>query len=78
MSNDVAKLSKILFELDIANTCCKENECYDEYDSAALQIVEMIPSMGLADAIEYVFDTRFDVLPNVAAINKIMSEFYKE
>ena len=36
---EVAIMSKVLFELDPAGTCCKENDCFDEYDNTAMFIV---------------------------------------
>jgi hypothetical protein len=32
-------LSDILFEVDPAGTCCKENDLFDEYDSFALYVI---------------------------------------
>lgn len=29
------QISKALFETDPMNTCCKENDCFDEYDRIA-------------------------------------------
>lgn len=34
------QISKALFESDPMNTCCKENDCYDEYDSVAAEVVQ--------------------------------------
>ncbi len=31
-------ISQSLFELDPMNTCCKENDCFDEYDFVARHI----------------------------------------
>lgn len=36
------KISKALFETDPMNTCCKENDCFDEYDSIAEAIAERL------------------------------------
>lgn len=36
------EVSNILFEYDPANTCCVENECYDEYDLIAEDATKMI------------------------------------
>jgi hypothetical protein len=33
------QISKALFEADPMNTCCKENECFDEYDRIA-EVIE--------------------------------------
>ncbi len=32
---NATQISKILFEFDPMGTCCKENDCFDEYDSVA-------------------------------------------
>ena len=32
---DASRISEVLFELDPMRTCCKENDCFDEYDSIA-------------------------------------------
>ncbi|PCD00953.1 hypothetical protein [Halopseudomonas pelagia] len=34
-SQDASRISEVLFYLDPMGTCCKENDCYDEYDSIA-------------------------------------------
>lgn len=33
-------ISQSLFELDPMNTCCKENDCFDEYDFVAKHIAK--------------------------------------
>ncbi len=33
-------LSEALYGLDLANTCCKENECFDEYDRIARTVID--------------------------------------
>ena len=35
-------ISRILFETDPMNTCCQENDCFDEYDRTACEIAERI------------------------------------
>jgi hypothetical protein len=32
---DASRISEVLFDHDPMNTCCKENDCFDEYDSIA-------------------------------------------
>lgn len=32
---DASRISEVLFDLDPMSTCCKENDCFDEYDSIA-------------------------------------------
>lgn len=35
-------ISKALFEADPMNTCCKENDCFDEYDRVAEAVKESL------------------------------------
>lgn len=44
MTNDCTaeEISQALFTTDPLNTCCKENECLDEYDHVAEAAVEKI------------------------------------
>ncbi|EBA00899.1 hypothetical protein [Marinobacter sp. ELB17] len=36
------QISKALFEIDPMNTCCKENDCFDEYDLIAADVAESL------------------------------------
>lgn len=36
------KISQALFETDPMNTCCKENDCFDEYDQVASAVADRI------------------------------------
>ena len=36
------ELTKLLFDIDPMNTCCKENDCFDEYQSISIEIVSYI------------------------------------
>ncbi len=36
------QISKALFETDPMNTCCKENDCFDEYDYVAKAVEERL------------------------------------
>jgi hypothetical protein len=36
------QISKALFEADPMNTCCKENDCYGEYDRVAEAIEDRL------------------------------------
>ena len=38
--HDSFVLANIMYDVDPGNTCCKENECTDEYDSIAAIIVD--------------------------------------
>nr|WP_298377542.1 hypothetical protein [uncultured Halomonas sp.] len=39
MSLTAEQLSRALFDADPMDTCCKENDCFDEYDAIAEDIV---------------------------------------
>ncbi|WP_417529528.1 hypothetical protein [Marinobacter lipolyticus] len=36
------QISQTLFETDPMNTCCKENDCFDEYDYIAKAVAESL------------------------------------
>jgi len=36
------QISKALFETDPMNTCCKENDCFDEYDKVAEDVAQRL------------------------------------
>lgn len=36
------QISKVLFEFDPMETCCKENDCFDEYDAIARAILQKL------------------------------------
>jgi hypothetical protein len=36
------QISRALFENDPMNTCCKENDCFDEYDRIAADVAESL------------------------------------
>jgi len=38
MQPSIKQISKALFDTDPMQTCCKENDCFDEYDLVAKQI----------------------------------------
>ncbi len=38
------KISRLLFDADPMNTCCKENDCFDEYDAIAADIAHGLAS----------------------------------
>lgn len=42
--NAIDIMNSVLFKLDPANTCCAENEAYDEYESVANSIIEDLKS----------------------------------
>ena len=56
------KLSQTLYEHDPMDTCCKENECFDEYDNIAAQAVELIEDgHSLKTALNTVLSDLFSV-----------------
>ncbi|MCM0612181.1 hypothetical protein KFJ24_06780 [Marinobacter sediminum] len=36
------QISRALFETDPTNTCCKENDCFDEYDKVAEVVAQRL------------------------------------
>ena len=58
----VETLSAWLFETDPQNTCCKENDCFDEYDRVAASAIELIaegasPDRAVANALKRWFES---------------------
>lgn len=56
-----ASLSAWLYETDPKQTCCKENDCLDEYDRVATTAIERIaagesPEEAVANALALWFD----------------------
>lgn len=55
-------ISKALFDTDPMNTCCKENDCFDEYDRVAESVAaKLAESYSLEQALtmeisEWFFD----------------------
>jgi hypothetical protein len=46
------QISKALFDSDPMNTCCKENDCFDEYDLIAADVAESLEAgAALKDAL---------------------------
>ena len=46
------QISRALFENDPMNTCCKENDCFDEYDLIAADVAESLEAgAALKDAL---------------------------
>ena len=63
-------ISEILFQLDPMNTCCKENNAYDEYDRIADQIAD---SDLTPENISKVFFDSFNVLLTEDLVKEIIS-----
>ena len=56
------ELSDILYRLDPAHTCCKENECYEEYDGTADTIISFVKDgYSPTEAVEETFVSMFDI-----------------
>lgn len=73
MKISAQELSYNLYVLDPANTCCFENECEDEYDSVARQIIEDIKSgtdakVAVGDAFRFAFSVElpYDLVVHIA------------
>lgn len=37
-----SNLAEVLFQQDPMNTCCRENDCTDEYDGAASAVIDLV------------------------------------
>lgn len=72
------QISKVLFETDPMNTCCKENDCFDEYDHIAKMVEERLDEdQSLDEALireisEWFFDGNdFDTARLVPILEKL-------
>jgi len=55
-------ISLCLYQLDPMSTCCKENECFDEYDRIASEIIKVLDDgYTLRDTLTSQFSMWFDV-----------------
>jgi hypothetical protein len=55
------EISEILFVTDPMHTCCKENDCYDEYDAIANGVREyLVSGQALAAALRQALVDWFD------------------
>ncbi|MEA3250585.1 MAG: hypothetical protein U9Q35_03240 [Pseudomonadota bacterium] len=58
----VTQVSRVLFESDPMGTCCKENDCFDEYDAIADDIVSRCQrGQPLESAIRGTFEEWFGI-----------------
>ncbi len=78
MSVTKQSLSKLLYELDIANTCCNVNDVFDEYDYEAEKILALSQSLPLCIAIKEVFNETFSMQVPDDALGKMLGLFSKE
>jgi hypothetical protein len=61
MNVDQQKISELLFELDPMMTCCKENDCFDEYDMVSKFIMEDVNNgINIIDATKKAVHDLFD------------------
>lgn len=56
MKNEFEILAEILFELDPANTCCVENEAFDEYYFFVQTLLEQIDMCDTDTNKKYFFE----------------------
>lgn len=76
MSNPtVLLLSDVLYEYDPAGTCCKENQCGEEYDSIAESIIES--DLLLTEAVRSVFSEYFELELTESIVDGIVADFNK-
>lgn len=66
-----SKVSKYLYDEDPMNTCCKENEAYDEYDSIAVIIADE-HSNNNEDYWGSLFDEMFGDIPGEDVLTRIV------
>lgn len=72
-------LSKALFESDPMNTCCKSNDCFDEYDRIALDIIDSIEQgLTISDSCFYQLGHWFHYgLVSDDKVNQVLSSLSK-
>lgn len=77
-----AQVSKALFEMDPVNTCCKENECPDEYDRVAQTIVDELilnPTQSLHFAmVQSIRESFFDGEPYNTSILQPVTQLLEQ
>lgn len=75
MINSTVILSDVLYTLDPASTCCKENECSDEYDIVASEILN--DNGTLFDNIRLIFKSSFDIELSKDDTLNIITHFHR-
>ena len=74
------QISKALFETDLMNTSCKENDCFDEYDCVAEAVAERLSEghslkQGLIIEIsEWFFDGEGFDISRIESVIKLLGE----
>ena len=54
------QISNALFETDPMRTCCKENDCFDEYDRVADEVITLLAQgQGLKQALILILAKNF-------------------
>lgn len=76
------QVSKALFDADPMNTCCRENDCFDEYDYVAEAVTERLAEgLSLDQALveevsKWLFDgAHFDVSRLTLAFKLLREEW---
>lgn len=60
MNLEQQKISKLLFDLDPMMTCCRENDCFDEYDLISASVTElMMDGLAFEESLKTVFTDFF-------------------
>lgn len=76
------RISRVLYHHDPANTSCRENKAYDEYDLFARYVVEAVEEGGcsIKDAIESNLEFFFALEPDEIdedVVNSIVEEIVR-
>jgi len=76
-------LSRALFYTDPMNTCCQENDCFDEYDAIAVDIVDRLENgasikRALSEAIQDWFYEGEEVAVSEGKLKPILEWLNKE
>jgi hypothetical protein len=77
------QISRALFESDPMNTCCKENDCFDEYDRIAAGVAESLEAgatlkEALAGAINESFYDGEDLLESESVVEPTIAWLKQE
>jgi|AntRauTorcE11897_2_1112592.scaffolds.fasta_scaffold32555_3 hypothetical protein len=76
------RISRVLYYHDLADTSCKENKAYDEYDLFARYVLSAVEEDGvsLKDAIEFNLEYFFALEPDEIdeeRVNSVVDEIEK-
>ncbi|MBF5052663.1 hypothetical protein ISO4_01265 [Alcanivorax venustensis ISO4] len=69
------RISRVLFDIDPMGTCCKENDCFEEYDGVAMAVADRLEhGRSLKAAVVGAFDECFGADPTAdAGLNEVVS-----